>query len=230
MPKPGQRGALSATSGTTAARTLPSPRISKTSTTSGFLLGVLDRFAASQPIDPRRVYILGVSDGGQMANRMTTEHTARFAAFASIIAQQAAPENSNCLDPHGPIPVLFMGGTDDPIIPWMGGKAGIRWFPGATAGTVLSMDETIAHWRARNGARTEGVTTVLPDRDPGDGTTMARTIWAGPAPVVLYEARGGGHTIPGGWMGVPELMVGKTNGDVQAMDEIWSFFQEQERD
>ena len=196
----------------------------------GFLLGVLDRFAASQPIDPRRVYVFGVSDGGQMANRMTTEHTARFAAFASIIAQQAAPANSNCLEPHGPIPVLFMGGTDDPIIPWVGGEAGIRWFPGATAGIVLSMDETIAHWRVRNGASSDGVTTVLRDRDPDDGTTMVRTVWAGPAPVVLYEARGGGHTIPGGWMGVPELMVGRTNDDVQAMDEIWSFFQEHERD
>ncbi len=196
----------------------------------GFLIGVLERFVASEPIDPRRVYVFGVSDGGQMANRMTTEHTARFAAFASIIAQQTAPANSNCLDPQGPIPALFMGGTDDPVIPWQGGVAGIWWIPGATAGEVLSMDETIAHWRARNGTTTDGISTVLPDADPGDESTMVRTIWDGPAPVVLYEARGGGHTIPGGWMGVPEFILGHTNGDVQAMDEIWSFFREHVRD
>jgi polyhydroxybutyrate depolymerase len=99
----------------------------------GFLLWLLGEIGARYAIDPARVYAAGVSDGGQMAYRLATEHPERFDAVAIVVAQQAAPENSNCLAPRGPISVLVMNGTEDPIIPYEGGIASFHGFCSPTA-------------------------------------------------------------------------------------------------
>ena len=66
-------------------------------------MDLLERLERTYPIDSDRVYAMGVSDGGQMSYRLATERPDRFAAIAAIVAQQAAPENSNCREPRGPI-------------------------------------------------------------------------------------------------------------------------------
>jgi len=190
---------------------------------SGFVVMLLERLAGEYEIDRTRVYATGISDGGQMSYRLATEHPDRFAAIASVIAQQAAPENSNCTDPRGPISVLVMNGTDDPIIPWNGGEASFYGF--FSAGEVQPIEGTIAHWKRVNAITAPGVRTELPDTNPDDGSHVVRTSWQGESnrEVVLYEIVGGGHTIPGGY-DLPELLVGPTNRDIVAADEIWAFF------
>jgi polyhydroxybutyrate depolymerase len=42
------------------------------------------------------------------------------------------------------------------------------------------------------------------------------------ASVVLYTIDGGGHAWPGGW---PIPGVGKTSNDIDATEELWTFFQ-----
>jgi polyhydroxybutyrate depolymerase len=189
----------------------------------GFILSVLDRTSRKYEVDPDRVYAMGVSDGGQMAYRMATEHPDRFSAIAAVVAQQAAPENSNCLEPQGPVSVLVMNGTADPVIPYEGGEAALLWF---SAGQVQSIEGTLAHWKAVNGIRGEGTREELADLDPEDSSTVVRERWRGEdgREVVLYSIVGGGHTFPGGHMGAPEFMVGPTNRDIDASVEIWSFF------
>lgn len=195
----------------------------------GFLVWLYDRLAAQYAVDRTRVYALGVSDGGQMTNRLATEHPERLAAAASIIALQAAPENSNCNGPRGPVPFLFMVGDADPIIPFDGGDASFYGY--FSAGRILSLDESTAHWRAVNGNDADGITEALPDKDGGDGSTVRRTRWAGGAgaEVVAYVIEGGGHTIPGGWMGLPAWILGAENQDISAADEIWAFFSRHRR-
>ena len=192
----------------------------------GFVMGLLDRLAQEYAIDPTRVYATGVSDGGQMSYRLATEHPDRFAAIAALIAQQSAPENSNCTEPRGPISVLVMNGTEDPLIPYGGGEASFYgWF---SAGQVQSIEGTLAHWKGVNGIRDgRGAREALPDLDPDDGSTVVRERWqaASGHEVVLYEIVGGGHTIPGGYIGMPAFVLGATNRDIVAADEIWSFFQ-----
>ncbi len=190
----------------------------------GFVLGVLERLEREYSIDPDRIYATGVSDGGQMSYRLATEHPDRFAAVAAIVAQQAAPENSNCTKPRGPISVLVMNGTADPIIPYRGGEASFFGF--LSAGQVQSIDGTVAHWKRVNGIDAPGTREELPDRDPEDESSVVRESWrsASGYEVVLYSIVGGGHTVPGGF-GLPALIVGPTNFDIRAADEIWAFFQ-----
>lgn len=189
----------------------------------GFIVTLLERIGAEQPIDPDRVYAFGLSDGGQMSYRLATERPDRFAAVAAIVAQQAAPENSNCTQPRGPVSVLVMNGTADPIIPYEGGEA--SFFGWLSAGQVQSIQGTTAHWRAVNGIDAPGTRTELPDRDPDDGSRVVVESWRAATghEVVVYSIVGGGHTIPGGY-DLPEILLGPTNRDIVAVDEIWSFF------
>ena len=190
----------------------------------GFVLGLLERLGREYSIDSERIYATGVSDGGQMSYRLATEHPDRFAAIAAIVAQQAAPENSNCTEPRGPISVLVMNGTADPIIPYQGGEA--SFYGVLSAGQVQSIEGTIAHWKRVNGIDAPGTREELPDRDTDDESTVVRERWQSPSghEVVLYSIVDGGHTIPGGF-GAPALILGPTNFDISAADEIWEFFQ-----
>ena len=104
----------------------------------GFIVWLLEQVADRYPIDRDQVYATGISDGGQMSYRLATEHPRVFDAVAIVVAQQASPENSNCLNPRGPISVLVMNGTADPIIPYEGGIASFYGF--SAAGEVQSME------------------------------------------------------------------------------------------
>jgi polyhydroxybutyrate depolymerase len=120
----------------------------------GFVLEVLEATAREYALDRASVYAAGVSDGGQMAYRMGIEHPDRFAAIAAIVAQQPSPHNSSCREPRGPISVLVMNGTEDPIIPYEGGEASFHgWF---SAGEVQPIEGTISLWRRVNGITAPG--------------------------------------------------------------------------
>jgi len=190
----------------------------------GFVLEVLEATAREYAIDRARVYAAGVSDGGQLAYRMATEHPDRFAAIAAIVAQQPATGNSGCPEPRGPVSVLVMNGTDDPIIPYAGGEASFHgWF---SAGEVQSTEGTISHWKRVDAIDAPGTRDELPDGDPADGSTVVRERWraASGHEVVLYSIVGGGHSIPGGYRGAPAFLLGATNQDIDATEEIWAFF------
>jgi polyhydroxybutyrate depolymerase len=194
----------------------------------GFVLRVVDEIAREHTLDPDRLYATGLSDGGDMSFRLATEFPDRFAAIAAVIAQQAAPESSNCLAPRGPISVLVMNGTDDPIIPFDGGEASFHGV--LSAGEVQSMHGTLEHWRRVDGLAGEPITERLPDVDSADGSRVERDTWrAGEREVVGYRVIGGGHTFPGGWQYAPEWLVGGTNRDLHGADEIWGFFQRHRR-
>lgn len=191
----------------------------------GFVLQVLEATAREAPVDRVRVYAAGVSDGGHMAYRLATEHPDVFAAIAAIVAQQPDPGNNGCIDPRGPISVLVMNGTDDPIIPYAGGEASFHgWF---SAGKVQSTDGTISHWKRVNGIDARSARDELPDRDPEDGSTVVRELWRAPSgrEVVLYSIVVGGHSIPGGYRDAPDFLLGTTNRDIDATEEIWTFFE-----
>ena len=186
---------------------------------------MVSQLVDSYDVDTARIYATGISDGGQMSYRLATERPDRFAAVAILVAQQAEPENSNCQHPRGPISVLVMNGTADPIIPFAGGVASFYgWFP---AGRVQSMDGTLAHWRRVNHLDGPSQAERLPDLDPNDGSTVERVSWVGRSghEVVGYSVHGGGHTVPGGWQYFAEAGIGHTNRDIVAADVIWRFFQ-----
>ena len=57
----------------------------------GFLLKVISDIAAKTPVDLKRVYMTGISNGGMMAYAMAAEASGHFAAISSISGQVEIP-------------------------------------------------------------------------------------------------------------------------------------------
>ncbi|OGW60075.1 MAG: hypothetical protein A2V83_11230 [Nitrospirae bacterium RBG_16_64_22] len=195
----------------------------------GFVSALIEELVKTQNADPRRVYVTGVSNGGQMAHRLACEISGKIAAIAPVIAQMPAYFSPRC-KPARPVSVLMMPGTKDPLVPWEGGtiRLGRRTF-----GRVLSAAETVAFWTRRNACPAPPETSWEPDRDPSDGTRVRKEAYRGcgnGAEVVLYAIEGGGHTWPGGRQYLPESIVGKVSRDIDAAGVMWEFFKKHRRD
>ena len=67
----------------------------------------------------------------------------------------------------------------------------------------------------------------IPDRSEVDSSTIELTIWraSGLDEVRHYTIISGGHTVPSRTSTMPAFLVGPTNADIEAADEIWAFFQ-----
>lgn len=189
----------------------------------GFLLEIVNLLAREKNADPRRVFITGISNGGFMSLRMACEHSGRIRGAAIVTAQNPVEAREAC-KPANPLPILFLNGTEDPLVPYNGGDVKVLM---QVRGRVVSTDETIQFWTAANRCTGEPVVEKLPDTDPADGTRVIRNTWkpaGGGAPVILYRIEGGGHTWPGGWKYLPAVVIGRVCMDINACDIIWEFF------
>ena len=109
-----------------------------------YLNRLLDRLLADYPIDPRRIYIYGYSNGAFMAHRMACDYAGR---FAGIVAGAGATfhDAGRCV-PSVPISVLqFHSLTDDTVL-FSGGNF-VPGFPTDYPGAV----ETMERWADVNG-------------------------------------------------------------------------------
>jgi polyhydroxybutyrate depolymerase len=187
----------------------------------GFLSTLIDDFIAKHGVDPHRVYVTGMSNGGMMSFRLACELSGRVAAIAPVAALMSEKLADTC-KPSRPVPVMAVAGTEDPLVPFHGGPVS------GDRGPVLSAADTFTRWAAWNGCPS-GVPTVtkLEDRAPDDGTRVRRealTNCRDGSEVVLYAVEGGGHTWPGGQQYLRESLIGRTSKDVDASRAIWAFF------
>lgn len=186
----------------------------------GFLLAMIDSLAAEGRVDPARVFVTGISNGGAMSQRLICHVPGRIAG-AAIVAMNF-PVGLDC-PPGQPVPVLFLLGSADPLVPWGGGRVA----PGRDIdrGSVRPAEETLGFYAARNGCAGMAETT-LPDADPGDGIRILFREGRGcAAPFGAFIAEGGGHTWPGARdVRLLARIVGPTARDISATAEISAFF------
>lgn len=101
-----------------------------------FIDALIDQFSSRFAIDPNRIYATGTSNGGHLSLRLALELSDKITAVAPVVA--AMPERSSCRSPHNPVSVLFMNGTDDPILPYRGGEvAPAHWRVGPSQSTAI---------------------------------------------------------------------------------------------
>jgi polyhydroxybutyrate depolymerase len=113
-----------------------------------FIVALIEKHVADGSIDPKRVYITGLSNGGAMTMTLVCARSELFAAAASVI-MNLTDESAAACHPSQPVPVLLMNGTADPLIPFEGGKGASHY---AVDG-FWSTQATLAFWRRVNGAR-----------------------------------------------------------------------------
>lgn len=191
----------------------------------GFFKALLTELEKKFPIDERRVFSTGISNGGLMSYRLACEMPDKIRAIAPVAASVPEDILGICREPKATVSgLLVMNGTEDPIVPYQGGN--IEVF-GRKRGRVISTDETVDLWLSKNGCRNTPKVEALQDGDPKDGTRVQIFTYdqcTSGVPVIHYQIQGGGHTWAGGWQYLRERRIGKTSRDIDAADEIWKFF------
>lgn len=175
------------------------------------------------PLDRRRIFATGISNGGFMSFRLGCEAADVFAAIAPVTATMGADLAARC-KPAAPISVLVINGTADPLVPYAGGH--VRGPFGSLRGAIWSTDESIVFWAKHNRCTGQPAITAWSDRDPSDSSRVIESDFRACAGgrVRLLRIEGGGHTWPGRAQYLPVAMIGPTNRDFDATEAIWSFF------
>lgn len=183
----------------------------------GFISALLDDLAKRTPIDPRRIYAVGHSNGGMMAHRLGELLPDKIAAIASVAGAHIP------LAAHGrAMPVLQIHSKDDPRALYDGGLG--PPFP-LTNIRVLhpSVNATLSAWVRHDGCNPTPTETAF----RVDGGHTARKWLYGQcrdnAQVVLWQLTGAGHGWPGGKPFLEKLM-GPSTQVIDANTEIWRFF------
>jgi len=180
-----------------------------------FFNQMCDYMIANYSVDGARIYATGISNGGFMSL------SSRIAAIAVDAATIEATSIASSCNPGRPVPVIYIHGTTDPLVPFTGGV-----MTSGAGGTVLSHFQAVDKWVNINGCNTTPTITDLPDI-ANDGTTIKQRIYSGGtngSEVVSYVILNGGHTWPQGYQYLPEAIIGKTSQDMNACEVIWAFF------
>ena len=166
----------------------------------GFIRELIDRLVSGGHVDPKRVFVTGMSNGGAMAHRLACELSDRIAGVASVSGALV----TDACNLSRPISVLEMHGTADSLVPFEGGfTAGLGHFPS----TISFM----TRWATLDGCASTPTVTQ-------SGITQIST-WSGCRAgtlVVLEAVMGADHS----WFGPGDPLPGEPN----ATEVVWDFF------
>ena len=176
----------------------------------GFIRALIDELEKTRAIDPKRVYVTGMSNGGMMTYRLACELSDRIAAAAPVAG---ALNLENC-QPARPVSMIIFHGTADEHVLFDGGE------PLKKADTHRRVDKSVGYavtfWVKRNGC------SEIPQREEKGSirSEIYREVKEG-TEVALYTVKGGGHAWPGG---ESYLLGVEPTREISATDLMWDFF------
>jgi polyhydroxybutyrate depolymerase len=179
----------------------------------GFLDALLDELPRRYPLDRRRVYLAGFSNGAGLAFRYAAERSRRLAALAALAGYCWVPRPQ----PERAVPTLYLVGDSDPLVPLDGGEVVSPW------GGLLPrppVRHTLRRWADALGCPPE------PRRvEDADGVRVEHF---GPgrdgAVLEAYTVAGLGHHWPGGRGQLKPRLAGPPSDRVRANELLWDFF------
>lgn len=190
----------------------------------GFVNAAMDHVEATLCVDRNREYVAGISNGAAFVGGFSCQAADRLAAFSMIAGPNAYRP---CTDKP---PVAFVGfhGTDDPLVPYAGGRLFQGTDPngfggdGPRVGGLLSLkptEEALAGWARRNGCSSGPATSTV----SAHVSLIGFTDCTKGADARLYRIDGGGHTWPGA-KAIPGDPLGATTAEIDASTIILDFF------
>jgi len=174
-----------------------------------FVRALLDRLQATLRIDPARIYVTGMSNGGMMSYMAGCALGDRIAAIAPVSGELTVP---SCR-PSRPVSVLAIHGTADQHIPFEGGVGSAALAKHNATSVAYAIDT----WK-----RIDGCPAAPRVTREGVLVHSAYAPCARGRAVELYAIQGGPHAWPGG-----ERMARFIDQPSTAMDAsrvIWAFF------
>lgn len=178
----------------------------------GFLRAVVDRVGGDFSIDRRRVFAIGMSNGGMMAYRLACDAADVFAGIMSV----AGTDSTTTCAPSRPVPVLHIHARDDDHVLFAGG-AGKTFRDPSQVTDFTPVPEAIGRWIRLDRAAPAGQKVL----SNAGVTCEFHPALPGGAPVELCVTATGGHSWPGG----AKTFSGATpSRAIRANDVMWDFF------
>ncbi len=152
---------------------------------SKYLASVITEIEAAYPVDPKRVYVVGHSNGGFMAYRLACDHADLIAGVGSLAG--AMWEDTSKCQPSQGVSILEIHGTADTEV----------LYDGSTTENYPSAPQTVADWAVFDGcAKTPTTQAHALNLDQGRGQETSVTRYANcknGRDVELWTIDGGSH-------------------------------------
>lgn len=178
----------------------------------GFISTLIDTLITTHRVDPRRVYVTGLSNGGMMAHIVGAALPDKVAAIAPVISGLRGDEPA----PKGPVSTIIINGALDESVPPAGGVQGKK-------GTKFDDDTLLlpANYQGDLWAKANGCSPT-----PKYINTPPIEQWLYDCPagqhVTRYLVGDNGHAWPSGERGSP--MGDTPSTSMNATNVIWDFF------
>jgi polyhydroxybutyrate depolymerase len=168
----------------------------------GFVRALIEKLKRDYNVDPKRIYVTGISNGGMLSYRLACELADQVAAVAPVEGAQ----NVDC-HPSAAVSVIIFHGTADRLVPFEGGSTPFQLGPRRSDTPVK---DAVAFWVKQDGCspnpKHDETKEVQIDTYSGcgDGTGVA-----------LYAIQRGHHMWPGTRL---------SRNNVAATEIMWRFF------
>ena len=177
-----------------------------------FVRALVDDIARRYPVDRKRIYATGFSNGAMLTYRVGCELGDVVAAIAPVAG---ALNDYNC--GTGPkVSVVAIHGTADKHVRFEGGVpiTAFDTHKRADTGVQFALDT----WKKRDGCNDP------PSRERNGSVIHTVFRCADGTAVELYAIEGQGHAWPGGRKGLRFGNVDEPSTEISATDVIWEFF------
>ena len=188
----------------------------------GFIDAVIDDMLQRYAIDRVRIYMVGLSSGGSMAQTMAIERPEKIAAFTSVMGHLWTEDRA----PAPTRPMLLLFGDSDRLNPIDG--AVVKYPPPIA---YITLDKpapmrTAELWSKRMGCGERS--------EPNEGPAVRVVAWLScrdGAQLLLYIVRNLGHHWPGGPKPSKGALkvAGPYTDAIDATQLIWDFFSQHRR-
>lgn len=176
----------------------------------GFIHKLIDKMISVYHVNPKRVYVTGMSNGGMMAYKLVCELSYKIGGAAPV----AGALNGVCR-PKRPIPMVIFHGIDDEHLPYHGGTG--------KKSIIKRIDNSVANavdfWVRNNRCK-----FTPAKKQKGNVIQHTYTSCKNNATVRLYSIKQHGHAWPGGQRGNGIRYADTPTIDVSATKIMVDFF------
>lgn len=178
-----------------------------------FFEELLVKLEVTLPVDRKRIYVAGFSNGAGMTFTLGSRYSDRIAAIAPVSSQSFVKIEALAR----PLPVYYLTGTADPLIPFHGGMSVLPW---GQSRSMPPVQDSVDTWVKLDGCPTEPA--VVSD---ADGVKVLRYgPGRGGSEVIFTTVEGNGHHWPGTKEPLPKEVSGPALDPFEATSRIWEFF------
>jgi len=173
-----------------------------------FISVLIDQMTAKYKVNPKKVYVAGMSNGAMMAYTLACDLSDKIAAITSV---SGTLMTSSPCQPSRAVPILHIHSALDTRVPFDGGLGMANHY-------FTPVDSTMNVWAALDSCNTPPQVT--------DNGGYSLTEWkdhAGRVAIDLYLTQDGGHSWPGGLK--PRDKADPPSIYLNATDLLWDFFQ-----